>query len=180
LSYRSPTHALETAAELMQTGGAQMVKLEGGAEQLATVGRLAAQGVPVCGHLGLLPQSVHRLGGFRVQGREAGAAAAIRRDARALEQAGAQLLVLECVPAGLAEEISRDLTVPVIGIGAGVGCDGQVLVLHDLLGLTPLHGKPPRFVKNFLAGRGDVRDAVRGYVEEVKRRSFPAAEHTFS
>jgi 3-methyl-2-oxobutanoate hydroxymethyltransferase len=180
LSCRSPQQALKSAAELMQGGGAQMVKLEGGAAQLEIVRALTAQGVPVCGHLGLLPQSVHRLGGFRVQGRDAAGADAIRRDARALEQAGAQLLVLECVPAGLAREIARAATVPVIGIGAGGGCDGQVLVLYDLLGLTPGRGKPPRFVKNFLAGVGDVGEAVRRYVEEVKSGAFPAAEHTFS
>jgi 3-methyl-2-oxobutanoate hydroxymethyltransferase len=180
LSYHSPEQALDSAARLMQVGGAQMVKLEGGEPQLPVVRRLTEQGVPVCGHLGLLPQSVHRLGGYRVQGRDPRRAEAMRRDARALEQAGAQLLVLECVPAELAREISAASGIPVIGIGAGAGCDGQVLVLHDLLGVTPADGNPPRFVKNFLAGRDDIRSAVRAYVQEVKDGRFPAAEHCFA
>ena len=180
LSYRSPQQALETAAQLMQHGGARMVKLEGGAGQLETVACLSAQGVPVCGHLGLLPQSVHKLGGYRVQGRDAAQAEAMKRDALALQEAGAALLVLECVPSDLAREISASLRIPVIGIGAGGCCDGQVLVLYDLLGITPAEGEPPRFVKNFLTGRDGIRAAVRAYVEEVKSGRFPAAEHGFS
>jgi len=180
LSYSSPERALDAAAQLVQEGGAQMVKLEGGAEQVATVRRLTGQGVAVCAHLGLLPQSVHRLGGYRVQGRTAEAAAAIQRDALALEAAGAGLLVLECVPGALAGEIRRALRIPVIGIGAGADCDGQVLVLYDLLGITPLGAQPPRFVKNFLTGRDSIRTAVGAYVDEVKNRRFPAAEHGFS
>lgn len=179
LSYRSPDHALETAARLMREGGAQMVKLEGGAAQLETVRQLTRQGVPVCGHLGLLPQSVHVLGGYRVQGRGAEAARAIREDALALQEAGAGLLVLECVPMSLAAEISGALRIPVIGIGAGPGCDGQVLVLHDLLGITPAGGEAPRFVKNFLAGRDGVRDAVAAYVAAVKSGAFPTPEQGF-
>lgn len=179
LSYRSPQHALDTAACLMQRGGAQMVKLEGGAEQLGTVLHLSEQGVPVCGHLGLLPQSVHKLGGYRVRGKGAAEADAIIRDALALEQAGAALLILECVPASLADEVSRSLRIPVIGIGAG-GCDGQVLVLYDLLGITPAEGKPPRFVKNFLVDRNSIEAAVQAYVEAVKSGTFPADEHCFS
>ena len=179
LSYRSPQQALDTAAALMQSGGAHMVKLEGGAEQLETVQDLTGQGVPVCAHLGLLPQSVHKLGGYRVRGRDVEEANAITQDALALEQAGAALLVLECVPRGLADEISRSLRIPVIGIGAG-GCDGQVLVLYDLLGITPAEGTPPRFVKNFLAGRDSIEAAVRAYVEAVKSGAFPAEEHCFS
>jgi len=178
LSYATPQQALATAARLMQEGSARMVKLEGGAERLESVALLSAQGVPVCGHLGLLPQSVHKLGGYRVQGREPDQAEAMRRDALALQEAGAGLLVLECVPSGLAQEISAALRIPVIGIGAGV-CDGQVLVLHDMLGITPAEGAPPRFVKNFLVGRGGVREAVRAYVEAVKSGDFPATEHGF-
>ncbi len=180
LSYRSAAHALDTAVALMQDGGAQMVKLEGGAAQFETVRRLSEQGVPVCGHLGLLPQSVHKLGGYRVQGRDAASARQIGHDALGLQQAGAELLVLECVPAALAAEIARSVRIPVIGIGAGAACDGQVLVLHDLLGVTPAEGEPPRFVKNFLVGRDSIADAVRAYVDEVKAGVFPTAEQAFS
>ena len=178
LSYTSPEQALATAARLMQQGGAQMVKLEGGTPQhLEAVRQLSAQGVPVCAHLGLLPQSVHKLGGYRVQGREAAAAEAMRRDALALEQAAAAMLVLECVPVALAETISRELSIPVIGIGAGAGCDGQVLVLHDMLGIHPAEHKPPRFAKDFMAGQDGVEAAVRAYVQAVRSGEFPAAEH---
>ncbi len=180
LSYGSPQQALETAAQLMQSGGAQMVKLEGGAGQLETVASLSAQGVPVCGHLGLLPQSVHKLGGYRVQGRDAAQAAAMKRDALALQGVGAALLVLECVPSALTREISGSLRIPVIGIGAGGDCDGQVLVLYDLLGITPMRGEPPRFVKNYLAGRDGIRAAVSAYVKEVKSGHFPTTEHGYS
>ncbi len=180
LSYRLPQQALDTAAQLMQRGGAQMVKLEGGAAQLETVASLSAQGVPVCSHLGLLPQSVHKLGGYRVQGRDEAQAEAMKRDALALQDAGAALLVLECVPSTLAREISGSLRIPVIGIGAGGGCDGQVLVLYDLLGITPAEGEPPRFVKNFLSGRDGIQAAVRAYVDEVKSGHFPTAEQGYS
>jgi 3-methyl-2-oxobutanoate hydroxymethyltransferase len=179
LSYRSPEQALASSARLMQDGGAQMVKLEGAGPHLETVRRLSEQGVPVCGHLGLLPQSVHRLGGYRVQGRSPAQAELIHRDALALQEAGADLLVLECVPTALAAEISRDLQIPTIGIGAGPGCDGQVLVLYDLLGITPTRGKPPRFVKNFLTEGRDIRAAVAAYVAAVKSGAFPAPEHGF-
>ncbi len=178
LSYADPQRALDTAARLMQQGGAHMVKLEGGAVQLETVRRLTEQGAPVCGHLGLLPQSVHKDGGYRVQGREEQAAEAIYRDAMDLQQAGAGLLILECVPSELAGRISRDLDIPVIGIGAGVDCDGQVLVLHDLLGLTPFQARPPKFVKNFMSD-GGIEGALSDYVQAVKQREFPAPEHCF-
>ncbi len=178
LSYGTPDQALATAARLMQQGRAQMVKLEGGSPQhLESVRHMSAQGVPVCAHLGLLPQSVHKLGGYRVQGREVEAAEAMRRDALALEQAGAAMLVLECVPVALAETISRELIIPVIGIGAGAGCDGQVLVLHDMLGIHPQERKPPRFVKNFMAGQDSVQAAIGAYVQAVRSGEFPAAEH---
>ena len=180
LSYSTPERALDAAARLVQEGGAQMVKLEGGAEQVDTVRCLTGQGVAVCAHLGLLPQSIHRLGGYRVQGRTVETAAAMQRDALALEAAGASLVVLECVPSSLAREISQSLRIPVIGIGAGADCDGQVLVLYDLLGITPTDTKPPRFVKNFLAGRDSIQAAVQAYVEEVKNGRFPAAEHGFT
>ena len=176
LSYTSPERALETACRLMQEGGAQGVKLEGGAVQREVVAALAGAGVPVCAHLGLQPQAVHRLGGYRVQGRGEAAARALAEEARALEAAGADLLLLECVPRALAARIAREASVPVIGIGAGPDCDGQILVLHDLLGLTE---RPPRFAQDFLAGRGSVREAVAAYVAAVREGRFPGPEHAF-
>ncbi|OOZ34402.1 3-methyl-2-oxobutanoate hydroxymethyltransferase [Solemya velesiana gill symbiont] len=177
MSYSSAELALKTAGHLMKDGGAHMVKLEGGATQLETVRQLTSNGIPVCAHLGLLPQSVHKLGGYRVQGRDDESARIMKEDAMALEAAGAQMLVLECVPTDLAAEISRELTIPVIGIGAGAGCDGQVLVLYDMLGITP--GKPAKFVKNFLRHTHSVAEAVSAYVKDVKAGTFPAAEHSF-
>ncbi len=176
LTYASPERAVDNAARLMQQGGADAVKLEGGAPMLETVRRLAEQGIPVCAHLGLLPQSVNRIGGFRFQGRDQGSADAIRRDAVAMQEAGASLLVLECVPSALAAEISRMLTIPVIGIGAGAGCDGQVLVLYDMLGLHS--GRPPRFSRDFLAQGGSIAGALSAYVEAVKAGTFPGAAET--
>ena len=143
--------ALDGAARLMPEGGAQVVKLEGGAPMLEIVRRLSEQGVPVCAHLGLLPQSVNRLGGYRFQGRDHASAESIRHESLALQDAGAVMLVLECVPAALAGEIARTLSIPVIGIGAGAECDGQVLVSYDMLGLNP--GRPPSFSRNFMTGR---------------------------
>jgi 3-methyl-2-oxobutanoate hydroxymethyltransferase len=172
----TPERALDNAARLMQEGGAQVVKLEGGEPMLESVRRLSEQGVPVCAHLGLLPQSVNRLGGYRFQGRDETSAERIRREARAMEEAGASLLVLECVPAALAGEISRSVSIPVIGIGAGAGCDGQVLVLHDMLGLNP--GRPPSFSRDFMHGCGSIGAAVAAYVAAVRDGSFPAAAET--
>jgi len=176
LSYGTPERALTSAGRLMQEGGAHMVKLEGGAPVVKTVELLTAQGVPVCAHLGLLPQSVHRLGGYRYQGRDHGSAEAIRHDALALQGAGAGMLVLECVPAALAGEISRTLAIPVIGIGAGNGCDGQVLVLHDMLGINL--GRPPSFSKDFLSGRSGIAEAIASYVQDVRSGVFPGADQT--
>ena len=177
MTYANVREALANAARLMREGGAQMVKLEGGARIIEIVHELTAQGIPVCGHLGLLPQSVHQLGGYRVQGREREAAHAMLEDARGLEAAGAALLVLECVPAELAREIARAVSMPVIGIGAGSGCDGQVLVLQDMLGITP--GKRPKFSKDFMAGQTSIQAALQAYVRAVKDGSFPAPEHSF-
>jgi 3-methyl-2-oxobutanoate hydroxymethyltransferase len=177
MSYAHPRQALETAARLMKEGGAHMVKLEGGATQLETVGRLAGQGVPVCAHLGLQPQSVHRLGGYRVQGRDSGSARTMIEDARTLEAAGAQMLVLECVPPSLAAEIRAQVGIAVIGIGAGPDCDGQVLVLYDILGITESR---PRFAADFQLGAGSIVEAVAAYVEAVRQRRFPAQEHCFA
>jgi 3-methyl-2-oxobutanoate hydroxymethyltransferase len=171
MSYALPALALDTAARLMKEGGAHMVKLEGGESQLATVATLTGQGVPVCAHLGLQPQSVHRLGGYRVQGREENEAKRMLQDALALQAAGAQLLVLECVPALLAREISAQLPIPVIGIGAGRDCDGQVLVLYDVIGLSE---RLPVFAQDFLQQAGSIRAAASAYVSAVREGRFPA------
>ena len=171
----SPEHAYTSAARLM-AAGAHMVKLEGGAVMVDTVGFLTQRGIPVCAHLGLLPQSVNQLGGYKVQGRDDAAAAQLIADARALEAAGAGLIVLEMVPAELAKAITDALTIPTIGIGAGAHCSGQVLVLYDLLGLYP---RAPKFAKDFLAGADGIGAAVRAYVAAVKDGSFPGTEHSF-
>ena len=177
LSYQeSPQQALRSAGRLMKEGLAHMVKLEGGAPMAPTVEFLVARGVPVCGHLGLTPQSVHQLGGYKVQGRGEVAAQRLRDDALALQQAGAALLVLEAVPRALAAQVTRELDIPTIGIGAGVECDGQVLVLQDALGMNPA---PARFVRNFLVGHDDLGAAIAAYVRAVKDGSFPAAEHGY-
>lgn len=169
--------AMRSASRLMRAG-AQMVKLEGGGWTADTVRFLVERGVPVCGHLGLTPQSVHALGGWRVQGRDEAGAEILRRHARELADAGAAMLVLELMPSELAAGLARALPIPVIGIGAGNGCSGQVLVLHDMLGIT---GSPvPRFVRNFLAEGGSVQDAVRRYVAAVKDATFPHPSfHTY-
>jgi 3-methyl-2-oxobutanoate hydroxymethyltransferase len=176
MSYRSPAQALESAGRLMKEGGAHMVKLEGGASQTETVRQLSVLGIPVCGHLGLLPQSVHKLGGYRVQGRDSAVAASIRQDALALQAAGADLLVLECVPGPLAAEITRQLSIPVIGIGAGPETDGQVLVLYDMLGMNT---HPPRFVRNFLVQGANIQQALQAYVQAVRDGSFPTPEQSY-
>ncbi|NIR31939.1 MAG: 3-methyl-2-oxobutanoate hydroxymethyltransferase [Gammaproteobacteria bacterium] len=177
MSFATVPSALENAARLMREGLAQMVKLEGGAAQVEIVHRLAEQGVPVCAHLGLRPQSVHRLGGFKVQGRGDAAARVMLDEAHRLEEAGAEILLLECVPSRLAREITESVAVPVIGIGAGPDCDGQILVLYDVLGITP--GRRPRFSRDFLEEAGTVRGALEAYVRAVKTGEFPAPEHGF-
>lgn len=175
-SYASPLQALESSAALMRAG-AHMVKLEGGAWLCDTVRLLADNGIPVCVHLGLTPQSVNLLGGYKVQGRDQARARQMREDALALEQAGAAMLLLECVPSPLAAEITTAAGVPVIGIGAGVATDGQVLVLHDMLGLNP---RPARFVRNFMKDADSIEAALTAYVRAVKAGEFPAPEHGFS
>ncbi|HLF96148.1 MAG TPA: 3-methyl-2-oxobutanoate hydroxymethyltransferase [Methylococcaceae bacterium] len=177
MSYQTFEQAGASAARLLQEGGAQMVKLEGGAHRADTIRHLAQEGVPVCAHLGLLPQSIHRLGGYRVQGRGEADARRLLEDAVRLQDAGASLLVLECIPALLAEEITLQLDIPTIGIGAGGHCDGQVLVLQDVLGLTS--GPVPRYCKNFLGGTGDIRTAIRAYVTAVRAGEYPAEEHCY-
>lgn len=173
----SPEQALHSATALMQAG-AHMVKLEGGGWTTETVRFLTERGIPVCAHLGLTPQSVHALGGYRIQGRTEEAAATLQAHAQALADAGAAMLVLELVPSTVAAAITQALTIPVIGIGAGVTCSGQVLVLHDMLGLNG--GKLPRFVRNFMAGSASVQAAARSYVDDVKARRFPVENtHTY-
>ncbi len=178
LSYATKHQALDTAKRLMQEGRGQMVKFEGGEIQAETVEHLSTRGVPVCGHIGLQPQLVHKLGSFSVQGRGDAAARAMLRDARLLEEAGADLLLLECVPSTLAAEITANAKIPVIGIGAGPDVDGQILVIYDILGIWP--GRKPRFVRDYMQGAADIESAVRTYVESVRDRSYPAPEHGFS
>ncbi len=175
-SYGTPEQAFTNAAALMRAG-AHMVKLEGGAWLSQTVQFLVERAIPVCVHLGLTPQSVHTLGGFKVQGKTEASANQLLNDALVLQQAGAQLLVLEAIPAVLAAEVTRSVAIPTIGIGAGPDCSGQVLVLYDMLGIFP--GKRPRFTKNFLTDQPDLEQAILAYVREVKEGSFPAPEHTF-
>ncbi|MDO2949728.1 3-methyl-2-oxobutanoate hydroxymethyltransferase [Aeromonas simiae] len=177
MSYATPDQACQNAARLM-AAGARMVKLEGGDWLCDTVRQLTRNGVPVCGHMGLTPQSVHVFGGFKVQGRDEFQAQEIYRQALALQEAGIQLLVLECVPVALAERISKALRIPVIGIGAGPVTDGQVLVMHDAFGITS--GYTPKFTKNFLAETGELRAAIRLYIKEVAEGTFPGPEHCFN
>ena len=176
MTYASPKEALCSAARLVREAGAQMIKLEGGRHRLEVIRALAAEDIPVCAHLGLLPQSVHRLGGYLVQGRDDRSAQLILEDALQVQEAGASLLVLECVPALLASEITAALSIPTIGIGAGSDCDGQVLVCYDMLGITP---KCPRFCRDFLSGAESVTAAFTAYVAAVRQGTFPAPEHAF-
>ena len=155
-----------------------MVKLEGGGEMVEITSLLVRHDIPVCAHLGLTPQSVHRLGGYRVQGRDQQARAQLLADARALAEAGASALVLECVPSDLAAEVTANIPIPTIGIGAGVDCDGQILVVHDVLGISP--GRRPRFVKDFSEGQYAIRQALAAYVAAVRDGSFPDADHSYA
>ena len=177
MSYTSNEQALTNATRLMQEGGASIVKLESGASQLQIVEFLIRHDIPVCAHLGLRPQSVHKTGGFRVQGREQQAAQRMLAEAQSLELAGADVLLLECIPSSLGKAITEAVHVPVIGIGAGPATDGQILVLYDILDITV--GRKPRFVRNFMAGAGDCGHAVAAYVAAVRDGSYPAPEHEF-
>jgi 3-methyl-2-oxobutanoate hydroxymethyltransferase len=177
MSYSSTSQALENAGRLMKQGGAHMVKLEGGATQLDAVSALTANGIPVCAHLGLLPQSVHRLGGYRVQGKDVDSARIMLEDALSLQEAGAQMLVLECVPRELAAEITREVEIPVIGIGAGADTDGQVLVLYDMLGITL--DQLPKFCRNFMLQANTVKEALEAYVGSVKDGSYPGLDESY-
>ncbi|MEQ1601377.1 MAG: 3-methyl-2-oxobutanoate hydroxymethyltransferase [Methylophilaceae bacterium] len=178
---QNPEQALRNAIRLM-AAGAHMVKIEGGAVMCDTVRFLVERGIPVCAHLGLTPQSVHQLGGYRVQGKTEAAAQQLMQDAKVICEAGASLLVLEMVPATLAKQVTEMLTIPTIGIGAGVDCSGQVLVLHDLLGIYAGNNpnyKAPRFVRNFMQGADSIQQAVETYVKAVKSKEFPTLEHSF-
>jgi 3-methyl-2-oxobutanoate hydroxymethyltransferase len=178
LSFTSEEEAVLNAGLFMKQGGAHMVKLEGGVDQADTVSALSRNGIPVCAHLGLQPQYVHKIGGYRVQGRDDDAADQMVADALILQQAGADLMLLECVPEALAAKITETLDIPVIGIGASVDCDGQILVLYDILDISL--GIRPRFSKNFMASSGGIEEAIQQYVSAVKKAEFPAAEHVFS
>ncbi|MDJ0927817.1 MAG: 3-methyl-2-oxobutanoate hydroxymethyltransferase [Gammaproteobacteria bacterium] len=178
MSYSDAARALDSAVRLMQEGGAMMVKLEGGAEQIRIVEHLAQHDIPVCAHIGLRPQSVHKIGGFKVQGRDEQQAQQMLEDAVSLQQAGADIVLLECVPNELGEAVRQALDVPVIGIGAGPKVDGQILVLYDILGITG--GRMPRFVKDFMAEAESPLEACAAFVAAVKTGSYPAPEHCFS
>ncbi len=174
----TPERALDASTRFLQAGAA-MVKLEGAGPKLEVIRFLSEREIPVCAHLGLTPQSVLRLGGYKVQGREEAAAERLVADARAVAEAGADLLVLECVPSPLADRITREVPIPTIGIGTGPGCDGQILVLHDLLGMNSGHRRP-RFVKDFLANGGSIEGALRAYADAVRDGSFPGPEHGYA
>ncbi|WP_026376495.1 3-methyl-2-oxobutanoate hydroxymethyltransferase [Aestuariibacter salexigens] len=176
MSYATVEQTYNNAAKLM-AAGAQMVKLEGGSWLLEAISGLTERGIPVCGHLGLTPQSVHVLGGFKVQGREQKQADSLVEQAIALQNAGAQMLVLECIPRALGQRVTEAVNIPVIGIGAGPETDGQVLVMHDMLGISANY--MPKFSKNYLQHTGDIRDAVKHYIKEVREGSFPGPEHSF-
>jgi 3-methyl-2-oxobutanoate hydroxymethyltransferase len=178
MSYSSPDQALDNAVRLMQEGGAMMVKLEGGAGQLAVVEHLAQHDIPVCAHIGLKPQSVHKIGGFKVQGRDEDTARRMVDDAAALEAAGADILLVECVPNEVGRAVTKAISAPVIGIGAGPDVDGQILVLYDMLGIT--QGPLPRFVQNFMLESDSAMEACGRFVQAVRDRSYPGAEHCFS
>ncbi len=178
MSYTSPAQALDNSVRLMQEGAAMMVKLEGGAGQVRIVEYLAQHAIPVCAHIGLRPQSVHKIGGFKVQGRDKAQAKQMVEDAVALQEAGADIVLLECVPNELGKAVTEAVTVPVIGIGAGPHVDGQILVLYDMLGIT--QGRVPRFVENFMPGAESAGEACGRYVQAVKDRTYPAPEHCFS
>ena len=179
MSYTTPEQALENAVRLMQEGGAMMIKLEGGSSQIEIVRHLTRHDIPVCAHIGLKPQSVHKIGGFKVQGRDSGQALQMIDDAISLQDAGADIVLLECVPNEVGKAVTRKVEVPVIGIGAGPDVDGQILVLYDALGIT--QGRLPKFVQNFMeSDSGSLAEGCVRYVEAVKNRSYPAPEHCFS
>jgi 3-methyl-2-oxobutanoate hydroxymethyltransferase len=177
MSYATPEDCLKNAARMMKEGNAEVVKLEWGALEIDMVYRLTECGIPVCAHLGLTPQAIHKYGGYKVQGREKHASVRMKKDALALEEAGADILLLECVPMSLAKEITEQAVIPVIGIGAGQHVDGQILVLYDVLDIAP--GKRTRFSKNYMEQESSVQSAVSAYVREVQDGIFPTEKHSF-
>jgi 3-methyl-2-oxobutanoate hydroxymethyltransferase len=178
MSYSDPAQALQNAVQMMQEGGAMMIKLEGGEGQIDIVEHLARHDIPVCAHIGLKPQSVHKIGGFKVQGRNPGDVDRMVDSAKRLQDAGADIVLMECVPNEIGKAVTEALHVPVIGIGAGPDVDGQILVLYDILDIT--QGRTPKFVRNFMAGNDSPLAAIQSYVNAVKDRSYPASEHCFS
>ncbi len=172
----TPEHAFTNASRLI-AAGAHMIKIEGGSLMAETIEFLTRRGIPVCAHIGLTPQSIHQFGGYKVQGKTDDKARQLQEDALILEKSGANMLLMEVVPATLAKQITDTLSIPTIGIGAGPDCSAQVLVLHDLLGIYP--GKRTRFIKNFMSGAKDIREAIENYIKEVKTGKFPDAEHVF-
>ncbi len=178
MSYTTPDQALDNSVRMMQQGGAMMIKLEGGDDQVDIVSHLARHDIPICAHLGLKPQSVHKIGGFKVQGRDADEAGAIVDSAKRLQDAGADIVLLECVPNQIGKVVTETLSVPVIGIGAGPDVDGQILVLYDVLGIT--RGRTPKFVQNFQTGHDSPLAALKAYVSAVKSGDYPAPKHCFS
>jgi 3-methyl-2-oxobutanoate hydroxymethyltransferase len=177
MTYRDVDSAMRSATRLLAEAGAAMVKVEGAGYVLDVIRALDQHDIPVCAHLGLTPQSVHKFGGYRVQGKSKSAAERLIADAHAVQDAGADLVVLECVPAALAGRITDELRIPTIGIGAGADCDGQVLVLYDMLGIT--HGRRPRFSKDFLSGHDSVAAAIKAYAQAVRAGEFPSSAHAF-
>jgi len=171
MSYTNIEQALANATDLIQLGGAQMVKLEASSRQVSIVQELSECGIPICAHLGLRPQYIHKLGGYSMQGNDDASANELSESAQSLQAAGADMLLLECVPDTLAKKITQKSSIPVIGIGAGAHCDGQILVLHDVIGIT--HGVTPKFAKNFLVGADDISHAISNYVQDVKNLKFP-------
>ncbi len=176
MSYATPEQAMINAARLMSEGNAEVVKMEGGEWLAETIALLSSRGIPVCAHIGLLPQSVHKLGGYRVHGRDKASAEQILKDAKVVEAAGAEMMVIELVTRELAAQISKQISIPVIGIGAGADCDGQVLVLHDMLGIG---GRYMKMCKDFMQGSSSIKNAIETYVAEVKTGTFPADQHGF-
>lgn len=172
MSYTNVEQALANATDLIQLGGAQMVKLEASGRQVSIVQELSECGIPICAHLGLRPQYIHKLGGYAMQGKDEASANELIQSAQSLQAAGADMLLLECVPDDLAQKITQQSSIPVIGIGAGSQCDGQILVLHDVIGIT--HGVTPKFARNFLAKAGDIQSAIANYVQDVKNLKFPS------
>ena len=181
LSYATLDRALDASQRMMQEGGAKMVKLEGGREQASIVEYLSVRGVPVCAHLGLQPQFIHKMGAFKVQGRDDAAVESMLHDVKVLTEAGADMLLVECIPASLGKRIAEVSKVPVIGIGAGPDVHGQILVLHDILNISPMVtlGRRPRFVKNYMQAGADIETAIKSYVMDVKSGTYPAKEHSF-